>query len=352
MDNNSNGRRAGRKRGMFGNGRIFGYMKQDYRFVVNEEQAEMIRELYSLYATSEYSLKQLEEIFWNKGYRNLNDNKVCRSSMAKIIANPKYKGLILVSRVSSDEVLPPIVSAELWEAANKVLKERGFAVIKRSGIYRRANLLTGKLVCGDCGASFYHRKGKNGKSKWICGGKLKNGSSCEAFTVDEYELKALILEAVTEAEAGAEPETELDAVTVTETDAVMNTTVEAVDKDFVNKYIDKITAIPEQGNTMRLEIRLMSGQTVIKFVKHIVIKRGHVVCEITRTVLYDCVKDGVKGFLSGAARVITAWRGRRDEERTAAHVNMNVNSMTPQIMRALGLNVNGVTSRTPIVDCG
>ncbi len=337
MNNDSSQRRVYRKRGLFGNGRIFGYKKQDNRFVINKEQAEMIRELFELYATGKYSLKQIEEIFWKKGYRNFNDNKVCRSSMAKIIINPKYKGLHLVSRVASDEVLPAIVSEELWEEANRVLRERGLAVIRRAGIYRRVNLLTGKLRCGDCGSSFYRRRGKNGKSKWICGGKLKNGSSCEAFTIDEYELKALILEAVTEIEP----------------DAVTDMSIEDVDKDFVDKYIDQILATPEQGDTMRLEIKLMSGETIIKFVKHIVVRRGNIVSEIRLTVLYDIDRDGAEGRTAALSRTLAAWRARRDAERKEAERNgVNVNSATPQIMRALGINVNSATPQirsTPVL---
>ena len=55
---------------VLGNNRIFGYQKDRGRLIIDEEQAVMVRELFSLYATGEYSMKQIETLFWEKGYRN------------------------------------------------------------------------------------------------------------------------------------------------------------------------------------------------------------------------------------------------------------------------------------------
>ena len=48
---------------VLGNSRIFGYKKEDKRLVIDESQAPMVRDLFRLYATGEYSMKQLEKIF-------------------------------------------------------------------------------------------------------------------------------------------------------------------------------------------------------------------------------------------------------------------------------------------------
>ena len=77
---------------VLGNSRIFGYVKNDGRLVIDEEQAVMVRELFELYATDEYSMKQLEILFWEKGYRNHNGKKIAHSTMSGMISNPKYKG--------------------------------------------------------------------------------------------------------------------------------------------------------------------------------------------------------------------------------------------------------------------
>lgn len=207
---------------VLGNSRIFGYRKDNKRLVIDEEQAPMVRELFELYATDEYSMKQLETLFWNKGYRNLNGKKIAHSTMSNMIANPKYKGYYVGNKVKvvdmftkkqkflppeewvmfkdeTGEIVPAIVSEELWDAANAILRRRSEDVKHRQGICNHANLLTGKLYCSHCGAAYYRRESRdklgNVNSRWVCSGKINNGSdSCPSFAVYEDEIKPLLFE--------------------------------------------------------------------------------------------------------------------------------------------------------------
>ena len=45
----------------------------------------------------------------------------------------------------SGEIVPAIVTEDVWDAANAVLKKRSEDVKSRQGICNHANLLTGKL---------------------------------------------------------------------------------------------------------------------------------------------------------------------------------------------------------------
>ena len=207
---------------VLGNSRLFGYCKDNKRLVIDEAQAPMVRELFTLYATDAYSMKQIETIFWNRGYRNLNGKKIAHSTMANMIANPKYKGYYVGNKVKvvdmftkkqkflppeewvmfkdeTGEIVPAIVSEELWEQANAVLRRRSEDVKNRQGICNHQNLLTGKLFCTHCGVPYYRResKDKNGNknSKWVCSGKINNGKdSCGSFPIYEDEIKPLLFE--------------------------------------------------------------------------------------------------------------------------------------------------------------
>ena len=213
---------------VLGNSRIFGYVKDGGRLVIDEEQAEMVRELFELYATGQYSMKQIETIFWQKGYRNHNGNKIAHTTMSNMIANPKYKGYYVGNKVrvidmfskkqkflppeewvmfkdETGEIVPAIVSEELWDRANEVLKRRSDDVKSRQGICNHQNLLTGKLFCTHCGAAYYRResKDKDGRknSKWVCSGKIKNGAdSCPSFPIYEEEIKPLLFDVFQETE--------------------------------------------------------------------------------------------------------------------------------------------------------
>lgn len=207
---------------VLGNSRIFGYVKDGGRLVIDEDQAVMVRELFELYATDEYSMKQIETLFWNKGYRNLNGRKIAHSTMSNMIANPKYKGYYVGNKVKvvdmftkkqkflppeewvmfkdeTGEIVPAIVSEELWEKANVILKRRSEDVKGRQGICNHANLFTGKLFCAACGEPYYRRSSQdrhgNANSRWICSGKIKNGrDSCPSFAIYEQELIPVIFE--------------------------------------------------------------------------------------------------------------------------------------------------------------
>ena len=211
-----------KKNVVLGNSRIFGYRKDNKRLVIDEKEAEMVRELFTLYATDKYSMKQIEEIFWNKGYRNNNGKKICHSTMSNTISNPKYKGYYVGNKVKivdmftkkqkflppeewvmfkdeTGEIVPAIVSEELWEQANAVLKRRSRDVKNRQNQCNHANLLTGKMYCTHCGKLYYRKDSKDRKgnvlSRWICSGKIANGTdSCPSFTIYEEEIKEVLYE--------------------------------------------------------------------------------------------------------------------------------------------------------------
>ena len=207
---------------VLGNSNIFGYRKSDKRLYIDEEQAPIVRELFELYATGKYSMKNLETYFYNKGVRNTRGNKLAHSTMANIIKNPKYMGYYVGNKVQvvdmftkkqrflpedewviykdeSGEVVPAIVSEELWQRANDVLKLRSLDVIQKQNKTNHNNLLTGKLICAHCGKPFYRKdtvsKKGTANSAWRCSHKIKNGKdSCPSMTIYEREIVPILLD--------------------------------------------------------------------------------------------------------------------------------------------------------------
>ena len=376
-----------KKNVVLGNGRIFGYTKNNGRLVIDETEAPMVRELFELYATGEYSMKQIENLFWEKGYRNHNGNKIAHTTMSGMISNPKYKGYYVGNKVKvidlftkkqkflppeewvmfkdeTGEIVPAIVTEEIWEAANKVLQKRSEDIKRRQGICNHANLLTGKLFCTDCGATYYRRESKdkqgNKNSKWVCSNKIKNGAdACASFPIYEEELKPLLFEVFQETEAsanalieeyiemyktledGGETAKQIDALRqqielaqkkkgkllgfnaagqLSDKDFLsMNRDCEAeineaehkiydleqqqlskdefrrhietirrvlhdakrdaaqgiINKEFVDKYIDKIFVTPETDGSLRLQIKIFTGETTEKYLQNLRSRTGH-----------------------------------------------------------------------------
>lgn len=386
---------------VLGNSRMFGYRKDNKRLVIDEDEAVMVRELFTLYATDRYSMKQIEDLFWNKGYRNHNGNKVSHSTMSNTISNPKYKGYYVGNKVKvvdmftkkqkflppeewvmfkdeSGEIVPAIVSEKLWEQANEVLQRRSKDVKGRQNQCNHPNLLTGKLVCTHCGRAYYRRdsKDKTGavNSKWVCSGKINNGAdSCPSFAVYEEELKPVLYEVFRETSGDVqcivEEYTEMyrqleqgDGVTkelakakkrieiltkkksklleynvegkISDTDFIemnkqateeitqiqidiseleeqLNSRDEfkrhmegikkalqtaeqdaeqgIINKEFIDKYIDRIYVTPENGDTMRLEVKIFTGETSEKFLSKLRVRSGH-----TFKKMIKAYEDGMK----------------------------------------------------------
>lgn len=214
---------------VLGNSRIFGYKKDGKRLVIDEAQAPLIKDLFRLYATGNYSMKQLEKLFYEQGYRNYNGNMIAHTTMSGIIANPKYKGYYVGNKVrivdmftkkqkflpeeewvmfkdETGQIVPALVTEDVWEQANEVLKRRSLDVKKRQGVCNHANLLTGKLYCTHCGAPYYRKESKdkygNVNSKWICSGKIKRGrDSCPSFPIYENEIIPILFDVFNETTA-------------------------------------------------------------------------------------------------------------------------------------------------------
>ena len=221
-----------KSRVVLGNSRIFGYQKQDGRLVIDETEAPMVRELFRLYASDRYSMKQIENRFWEQGYRNHNGKRLAHTTMSGMISNPKYKGYYVGNKVKvidmftkkqkflppeewvmfkdeTGEIVPAIVSEELWDAANAILKRRSEDVKSRQGICNHPNLFTGKLYCTHCGAAYYRRESKdrqgNRNSRWVCSGKIKNGAdSCPSVPLYESELIPVILDVTRDTKVSTE----------------------------------------------------------------------------------------------------------------------------------------------------
>jgi DNA invertase Pin-like site-specific DNA recombinase len=372
---------------VLGNNRIFGYRKDKKHLVIDETQAPMVRELFTLYASDEYSMKQIENIFWDKGYRNLNGKKIAHTTMSGMISNPKYKGYYVGNKVKvvdmftkkqkflppeewvmfkdeTGEIVPAIVSEELWDQANAVLRRRSEDVKNRQGVCNHANLLTGKLFCTHCGTAYYRRestdKEGNKNSKWVCSGKIKNGKdTCSSFPIYESEIipllfevfrdtrdlsanmiaeyermyramtqngnlqknieaeeaklelaqrkKGKLLELVTmgnitdadfkslTAQVGQEVQaaqenlrelneqlfsseefrTHMEKVRSTLKAAEKDVANGVITKDFIDTFIDKIFVTPEEDGTLRLDIRIFTGDSTAKYLEKLKGRTGH-----------------------------------------------------------------------------
>lgn len=202
---------------VLGNDRIYGYRKDNGRLVIDEQEAEMIRQIYCMYATGLYSFRELADTLYKQGFRSRSGNKISHVTLANVIKNPKYKGSserisvpnanpmfrvhhppIRDDLTNTNNTIPAIVSEEQWDSANAVLAQRNEQIKSRQAKENDAHLFTGKLFCAHCNTPYYRReyltKAGVRVTKWLCSGKIKLGaSSCLSFAIEERKLSQAIL---------------------------------------------------------------------------------------------------------------------------------------------------------------
>ena len=187
-------RRAMEKGHVLGSSNITGYKKDNCKLVIVEEEAKFIRKLFELYATGEYGFHKLSKKLFKLGYLNKKGRVYDKDSLKRMIMNPKYKGFyrsheheIMDYRTkrrknipteeqniykTEEEIIPPIVSEELWNKASEILKTR-------TESYKNNNYWSGglkypfssKIYCKDCNANFQRSHGNRRKNRptWSCG---------------------------------------------------------------------------------------------------------------------------------------------------------------------------------------
>ena len=173
---------------------IYGYVKDKGKLVIDEKEAEMIKIIFDRYANTTDGLSKVSKYLYSLGYKNKKGKRIDTTILTRIIENPKYKGYycghktkVLDYRTKKKKKLsesdwiiykdtenvPPIVSEELWERANKKLKQRQESFASRAinkAVFQNRYTYSGKIYCG-CHNLTYHRSSA-GKRKnnpvWEC----------------------------------------------------------------------------------------------------------------------------------------------------------------------------------------
>ena len=165
----------------------------DKRLGILEQEAQVTRQMYELCAAG-YGSRTIARLLQEKGIRKRNGTCFSDSDIRRMIRNPINKGTVVMNRRHFDfdtkqmvknpnedqyvyeNRIPAIVSKELWERANREIDKR--AGKKTVGINPGKHILSGKLVCGLCGAPFYRttRKRKHDQiCQWKCRTYLEQG---------------------------------------------------------------------------------------------------------------------------------------------------------------------------------
>ena len=178
---------------VLGSSNIIGYKKDKCKLVIVPKEAKFIKKVFELYSSGEYGFYKLSKKLSSFGYLNKKGNLYDKDTLKRIIKNPKYKGFyrgktsevmdyrtkkrIKIDKENqiiykcSNDIIPPIVSVELWEKANEILESRTKNYFNNSCFNGGLKYpLSSKIYCKEHNTNFQRSHGSKKKNRptWCC----------------------------------------------------------------------------------------------------------------------------------------------------------------------------------------
>lgn len=141
-------------------------VNQNKTYSINDAEADTVRLIFQMYADG-FGYKMIVNELNEKGHRTKKGNMFGKNSIFDLLRNEKYIGRYVFNLRESkkagnrkhkpdaavtriDNAMPRIISDELWDKVQTKLEGGKKPRMNATRVY----LLTGKLVCGKCGAAY------------------------------------------------------------------------------------------------------------------------------------------------------------------------------------------------------
>lgn len=180
-----------------------GYDYINGNLVVNEYEAEQVREIYRLYIEGESPIK-IATYLREKGYTTKTSNpwaeKHRGTGVVRVLTNDIYTGVNRYCGVVVEGAFPAIIDRETFEKAQQI-KEKRSNIYSTSNGYHSKFLLTGMIFCARCQSRYfaYHKSAPSkttpGYTYYACYSRVApKSSSAKAAHCDNRNWRVDLLE--------------------------------------------------------------------------------------------------------------------------------------------------------------
>lgn len=170
----------------------YGYdIGEDHCYHINATEAEIVRRVFREYAGGKPAREIIDDLTAD-GIRTRKGGKLTHNFVARLIGNEKYKGVYRYYEITAP--IERIVSDDLWEEANIIMARHQHAPAAKADF-----LLSGRIICGECGQNFIGMSGKGHQGGtyyyYACSGRRKE-KSCDMPHYGKEEIESRVIEAV------------------------------------------------------------------------------------------------------------------------------------------------------------
>lgn len=193
---------------------VYGYNKISgdyYNLYINEEEAEIIKEIFDLYTEKGYGINKISNMLNERQIYTKRGCEWSQNAVRRILTNKIYIGNIINGKSEVEDFLTgnrkinnisewividkpelKIIETNQFKKAQIIMKKRENNFCLNKQIYSNKHLFSTLIKCKDCGYSFRRivRTYKNTYIKWVCSKRnIKGLNSCEnEIVLNEIEL--------------------------------------------------------------------------------------------------------------------------------------------------------------------
>ena len=187
------GMNESRQKGQFTGGSIlYGYRVEKKKVYIEEEQANIVREIYEKYASGVF-VKDIIKDLTDRGIYH-RGKPFARTTLYNMLANEKYAGILRYGEEIFTNIYPRIVPEHVYNIVRQKVEENHFGKHDSTVQY----LLKNKIVCGYCGKTISSESGtaKNGTVKryYKCTGRKTCANDCAKSTMRKDTLEKLVID--------------------------------------------------------------------------------------------------------------------------------------------------------------
>jgi site-specific DNA recombinase len=152
---------------------ITGYLndKINHKIIPDPERFYFIKKIFELYATGNYTIKEVRKIITEKGLRSRSGKILTISNIQMFLKNPFFYGAFLFNGELHQGKHRPAITKKLFDKVQKVMKSKAHPTKRGQVEYTFRGLLT----CGECGCCITSEKQK-GHNYYRC---TKKKQKCE-----------------------------------------------------------------------------------------------------------------------------------------------------------------------------
>lgn len=139
---------------------VFGYdFGPDKTYVINEEEAEVVREVFARRLSGE-ACNHIAADMARRGYRTYADNPANYMWVFNMLKNEKYTGVYLFGKIRKEGGMPQIIDRDQWEQVQHIVGKK-----QRKKEQWRDYPLHGRAICMGCGHDLVGTCGRNRSGK-------------------------------------------------------------------------------------------------------------------------------------------------------------------------------------------